>query len=109
MSDEQETSSAYPGRPDPPKPISPPYVVTPAENAKVSQTIRVTGGGHARHRVRVVTPGKEDALSDEFMMGGDGHFDLTIKKAYPKDGSAFRYCCGIGVMRWDVAVLAVLR
>ncbi|TWC19347.1 MULTISPECIES: hypothetical protein [Pseudomonas] len=74
-------SNEFPGGPNPPpKPVSPPYVTSPAENTKVGQNFRVQGGGHARHRVRVVTPGKEDALSAEQLMEGNGHFNLQINK-----------------------------
>ncbi|TWD45521.1 hypothetical protein [Pseudomonas sp. SJZ131] len=57
-----------------------PYIHTPQDFSKVSGSalLTINGAGHARRRVRVVTPGLEDALSLQMEMGGDGHFTLTL-------------------------------
>ncbi|MFJ2487334.1 hypothetical protein [Pseudomonas sp. NPDC087639] len=74
---------------------SPPYILTPFDGGKVGALVTVTGGGHARRHVRIVTPGKEDYLSYEKQMDGDGSFSLPLINGLKPGKSEFQ------VLQWE--------
>lgn len=79
---------AVPG--DPSNPVRQPYITEPPEGARVSVSsdIRVKGAAHPFYWVRIVTPGKEDELSNHGKMGESGSFTLMVKDDPPKG----RFC-----------------
>ncbi|POA44385.1 hypothetical protein C1893_25790 [Pseudomonas sp. MPR-ANC1] len=59
---------------------SPPYILTPEDNASVTSSLRVTGGGQPERNVKIIDPDTDADLSNEQQMGYGGYFELAFRK-----------------------------